>query len=61
MALKLINGRSETIIQNILKKISAEAKREGVDFEVAREGANHTVCTLGEIVISITRHNEIGN
>lgn len=46
--------------RDIVKRISREAKRQGVDFGLAREGANHTVYLLGSTMIPIPRHREVG-
>lgn len=44
----------------MVKKIAIEAKRQGVDWMLARKGANHTVYTLDGTVVPIPRHGEIG-
>ena len=44
----------------MVKKIAAEAKRRGVVWQLAREGANHSVYTLDGVVIPIPRHKELG-
>jgi hypothetical protein len=44
----------------LVKKIVAEAKRQGVNWELAREGANHSVYALNGAMIPIPRHSEIG-
>jgi hypothetical protein len=46
--------------RDIIKKIRSEARAKGVSFET-REGGNHTVCTVGGIMIPIARHNEIAD
>lgn len=45
----------------MIKKIQAEAKRQGVTWEFARSGANHDVYSLGGVMIPIHRHTEMGN
>ncbi|WP_308464882.1 hypothetical protein [Rathayibacter soli] len=47
--------------RDLLKKIAAEAKRQGITWELVRNGANHDVYTLGDTIIPIARHNEIGD
>lgn len=46
--------------RDVVKKIAAEAKRQGVDWTLTREGANHTVYSLNSLVIPIPRHTELG-
>ena len=46
--------------REILKRIAAQAKAAGVTWEVHREGANHTIYRLGNTVIPVPRHIEIG-
>lgn len=43
-----------------MKRIAAEAKRQGVAWRLTREGANHTVYALDGVVIPIPRHSELG-
>lgn len=44
----------------IVKRIRREAFRQGVGFVLVREGANHTVYRLGDVMIPIPRHRDIG-
>jgi hypothetical protein len=46
--------------RNLIRKIAQEAMRQGVEWKVHREGANHTIYLLGGTRIPIPRHNEIG-
>lgn len=46
--------------RDVVKKIAAEAKRQGVEWTVSREGANHTVYSLDGSMIPIPRHTELG-
>lgn len=41
--------------------ISKAARDKGLDWVVARQGANHTVFNLDGVMIPIARHNEIDN
>ncbi|MTD17327.1 hypothetical protein GIS00_25680 [Nakamurella sp. YIM 132087] len=47
--------------RDIIAAIARAAAEAGVEWVVAREGANHTVYNLGGIMIPIPRHNEIDN
>jgi len=47
--------------RDVTKTIVATAKKQGLTFGVAREGGNHTVCSLDGLMIPIARHGEIGN
>lgn len=47
--------------RDIVKRISREAKRQGLGFTFDREGANHTVYLLDGLMIPIPRHREIGS
>ncbi|NIL86543.1 hypothetical protein RhoFasGS6_03947 [Rhodococcus fascians] len=47
--------------RDLLKTIAAAAKAAGLSFDVAREGANHTVYDLDGLMIPVPRHREIGN
>ena len=44
--------------RDIVKRIAAEAKRQGLNFVLDREGANHTIYSLDGIIIPIPRHRE---
>ena len=46
--------------REVVKRIAAEAKRQGVTWELARQGANHAVYTLDDAMIPIPRHRELG-
>jgi hypothetical protein len=44
----------------LLKRIGQEAKRQEIEWEIDREGANHTVYRLGRTTkIPVPRHTEI--
>ena len=47
--------------RDLVKTIKDAAKAAGLSFDVAREGANHTVYDLDGLMIPIARHIEIGN
>lgn len=42
-----------------MKAMAAEADRQGVDFEIVREGGAHTIVRVGAKKTSVPRHNEI--
>ena len=44
----------------IERRIRREARRQGVRWTLDREGARHSVFRLGNTVIPIPRHVEIG-
>jgi hypothetical protein len=46
--------------RDLIRKIAQEAMRQGVEWKVHREGANHTIYLLGGTRIPIPRHTEIG-
>jgi hypothetical protein len=46
--------------RDLVKKIAAEAKLQGVPWTLSREGANHTIYTLDGVVIPVPRHTELG-
>lgn len=46
--------------REVIKKIAAAAKKQGAEWILAREGANHTVYTLNGVVVPVPRHNELG-
>ncbi len=46
--------------RDLVKRIAAEAKRQGVTWMITREGANHSVYMLNDAMIPIPRHNELG-
>ena len=45
--------------RDIVKRIAEEAKRQGLDFVLDREGANHTIYVLDGVLIPIPRHREV--
>lgn len=45
--------------REVIKRISQQAKDDGVDFDLKREGGNHSVYDVGGCMIPIPRHNEI--
>lgn len=47
--------------REVIKKISDEAKAQGVVWGLARHGANHDVYRLGGRMIPIARHREFVN
>lgn len=46
--------------RDLIRKIAAEAKKQGVGWALSREGANHSVYVLDGEVIPIPRHSEVG-
>jgi hypothetical protein len=46
--------------RDVVRKIAAEAKFQGVRWTLTREGGNHTVYALGGTTVPIPRHNELG-
>lgn len=44
----------------LVKTIAAEARRQGAEWTLLREGANHSVYSLRGVVIPIPRHSELG-
>jgi hypothetical protein len=45
--------------RDIVRRIAEEAKRQGLDFGLDREGANHTIYVLDGVIIPIPRHREV--
>jgi hypothetical protein len=45
--------------REVIKRISQEAKAQRVAWDESREGARHTVYSLGGLLIPIPRHSEI--
>jgi mRNA interferase HicA len=43
----------------LIRMIAREALRQGVEWKVHREGANHTIFLLGGTRVPIPRHKEI--
>jgi len=46
--------------RDLVRKISQEAKRQEVPWEIDHEGARHSVYRLGTRLIPVPRHNELG-
>ncbi|MET0233834.1 MAG: hypothetical protein ABW224_04270 [Kibdelosporangium sp.] len=46
--------------RDLVRKIAAAAKHQGVLWRLDREGANHSVFVLDEVTIPIPRHRELG-
>jgi hypothetical protein len=44
---------------DLIRAIAREARRQGVAWAVAREGANHTIYLLGRTRMPIPRHSKI--
>jgi len=44
--------------REVVRKIAQEARRQGIEWVMAREGANHTIFSLGGLMIPIVRHRE---
>ncbi len=47
--------------RQVIAKISKAAHKQGVTWELARNGANHDVYSLDGLMIPIARHTEMGN
>jgi len=47
--------------REVIKKVRTAARRRGLEWFAAREGANHTVYNLDGLMIPIARHSEIDN
>lgn len=47
--------------RELIKRISKEAKAQGLDWSPARQGSNHEVYSLDGLMIPIGRHTEFGN
>lgn len=47
--------------RDVIKTIREAAKEAGLTWEIAREGANHTLYSLDGLKIPIARHNEIAD
>jgi hypothetical protein len=45
--------------RDIVKRITKEAKAQGLIFELDREGAKHTVYKLDGVTIPVPRHREV--
>lgn len=45
----------------VIKKIQAAARANGMEFTLAREGGRHTVYKLDGMMIPIERHRELTN
>lgn len=46
--------------KDLLKRMNAEARRQGVAWVLVREGGNHSVYRVGNTTIPVPRHREIG-
>ncbi|OQO93038.1 hypothetical protein B1813_13135 [Saccharomonospora piscinae] len=46
--------------REVIKRIASAARRQGADWDLTREGSNHTVYKLNGVVIPIPRHSELG-
>lgn len=42
-----------------IRRISREAKRQGVRWHLDRQGANHEVYRLGQTMVPVPRHGEL--
>lgn len=47
--------------REVLRKITKEARAQGVEWAFVRQGANHEVYSLDGVMIPIARHGEFGN
>ncbi len=47
--------------RDAIRKISDEAKRQGIDWVLDREVGPHSIFSLDGLMIPIPRHNELGN
>jgi hypothetical protein len=45
--------------RHVIRAIGQEAKRQGVVWELSREGGRHSVYQLGQTMIPVPRHTEI--
>lgn len=45
----------------IIRMLRTAAKQRGLTFVHVRQGANHEIFQLGDLMIPIPRHNEIDN
>ena len=44
--------------REVVRKIAQEARRQGIEWVMVREGANHTIYSLDGLMIPIVRHRE---
>jgi hypothetical protein len=47
--------------RDLINRISAEAKRQGITWDLDEEGADHSKYRLGAKMIPVPRHREIGD
>lgn len=45
--------------RDLLRALRLSAKEAGVDLAIVRNGASHDIYRLGDLVITIPRHNEL--
>lgn len=45
--------------RDLLRALRLSAKEAGVDLAIVRNGASYDIYRLGDIVITIPRHNEL--
>ncbi|HVA60587.1 MAG TPA: hypothetical protein VNG13_08625 [Mycobacteriales bacterium] len=46
--------------KDLIRRIAGRARAVNVDWVIKREGASHTVYSLGRLTIPIPRHTELG-
>ena len=46
---------------DLIREIRAAAKAKGIEFKLARHGANHDVWSCDGLTVPIPRHREIGS
>lgn len=47
--------------QKLIRELRQVARDSGVQFELAREGGNHTVYRVGAVTVTVPRHTEISD
>lgn len=47
--------------RELIKKVTTAARKQGAEWILDREGANHTVYTLNGLVVPVPRHREISH
>lgn len=45
--------------RELIKRLRAASRQQGLVFEVAREGGKHSIYRLGSLLIPVPRHTEI--
>lgn len=45
--------------RDLLSQIATAAKDQGIPFVLHREGGNHSIFRLGELLVTVPRHREI--